>query len=306
MAQKPDDAETTRPSGSLVPGDDGRGSAATHDDAERTIVVPPKSRGDEEATVVVDRKPLFDDPERTLVAPTPVEPPGVKDAATADAGPRGTPPRSDSDEQDEQTLYQHPTVHQGARAPAGPAPAPPSPQRHPVPGSTPSVPPAGPPIPAPPGLAQQPGFGPQPLPYGQASPYGYPPAGPYAAPPYGPVAPAAGRRSTRSTALLWGGLGLAAVVLGTGLLIGLSNSEFVSTKKLDVQDAQSEIQRVLTDDVTGYGNKNVADVKCNNGENVTIKQGSSFTCQVSVDGASRRVTATFLDNNGNFEVGRPD
>ncbi|OSC21594.1 hypothetical protein B8W69_28265 [Mycobacterium vulneris] len=106
--------------------------------------------------------------------------------------------------------------------------------------------------------------------------------------------------------MLWGGVGLAAVALAAGLVIGLSDPDLLLTKKLDVQAAQSEIQRVLTDDVTGYADKNVADVKCNNGENVTIKQGSSFTCQVSVDGASRRVTATFLDNNGNFEVGRPD
>lgn len=100
---------------------------------------------------------------------------------------------------------------------------------------------------------------------------------------------------------------MAAVVLGTGLIIGLSNPDLLLTKKLDIQAAQSEIQRVLTDDITGYGDKNVADIKCNNGENVTIKQGGSFSCQViSVDGAPRRVTATFLDNNGNFDVGRPD
>lgn len=99
---------------------------------------------------------------------------------------------------------------------------------------------------------------------------------------------------------------MVAVVLATGLVIGLSNPDLLFTKELDVQAAQSEIQRVLTDDVTGYGDKNVADVKCNNGEDVTIKQGGSFTCQVSVDGAPRRVTATFLDSNGNFDVGRPD
>ncbi|OOK65312.1 hypothetical protein BZL29_7911 [Mycobacterium kansasii] len=106
--------------------------------------------------------------------------------------------------------------------------------------------------------------------------------------------------------VLWGGLALAVVVGGIALVLGLSQPDLLSTNKLDVQAAQAEIQRVLTDDITGYGDKNVADVKCNDGANVTVKQGSSFTCQVSVDGTARRVTVTFLDNNGNFEVGRPD
>lgn len=308
MAHKPDDGETTSPSGSLPSG--GRdsaqsSSAATPDDAERTIVVSRKSHADEETTVVGNKKPLVDDPEKTLVAPTPRAPQRNNDTDNPDARPRSEPARAASDDQDEQTVYQQPVVHPGSRAPTGPPPATPPSQRH-GPDPAPSFPPAGQPLPPSPGLAQQPGFAPQPFPYGQANPYGHPPPGPYAGPPYGPPGSAGRQRSTQSTALLWGGVGLAAVVLATGLVIGLSNPDLLLTKKLDVQAAQSEIERVLTDEITGYGDKNVADVNCNHGENVTIKQGNSFTCQVNVDGAPRRVTATFLDNNGNFDVGRPD
>jgi hypothetical protein len=303
MTHKPDDGETTSTSGSLAPGGDGgaqSGSAATPEDPERTIVVPRESHADEETTVVVNKKPVVDDPERTLVAPTPKAPQRSNDDVNPDAAPRGELAQSTSDDKGERTVYHKPVLRPGSGAPAGQ----PSSQRH---DSSPasSLPPSGQPLPSPQSVAQS-GFAPQPFPYGQANPYGYPPAAPYAAPPFGPVPPTGRRRSTQSAALLWGGVGLAAVVLAAGLVIGLSDPDLLLTKKLDVQAAQSEIQRVLTDDVTGYADKNVADVKCNNGENVTIKQGSSFTCQVSVDGASRRVTATFLDNNGNFEVGRPD
>lgn len=307
MAPTPGDGETTTPSGPLTPGEGGgtqSGSGATHEDAERTIVVPRgKSRTDDETTVVVDKGPVVNDPERTLVAPTPVEPQRVTNAARPDAGPREMATRSATDE--EQTVYQQPTVHQRGRAPTVPAATPPAPQPH-APGSATSKAPGGQPIPLAPGSAEQPGVGPPPYPYAQHPPYAYPPRGPYAGPPYGPVAYAGPPRSKQTRALLWGGVGLAGVVLAAGCVIVLVNPEGLSTKKLDIQSAQSEIERVLTDDITGYGDKNVADIKCNNGENVTVKQGASFTCQLSIDGASQSVTATFLDNDGNFGVGRPD
>lgn len=302
MAHEPDDDETISSSGLSASGEDGgaqSGAAATFEDPERTVVVPGSaSHADEEPTVVVDRKPAVDDPERTLVAPTPVEPQRITDPRSRAVGPADSSTRSAADAQGEQTLHQQPRTHQRASAPTGPpaAPAPPSPQ-HPNAGVAPSFSPSG---------APQPGFGPRPFPYGQPNPYPFPPPAPYAGPPYGPGGHPGRPRSKQTRTLVWGGVGLAAVVLGAGLVIGLCNPDLVSTKKLDVQAAESEIQRVLTDDITGYGDKNVADVKCNNGENVTIKQGSSFTCQVSVDGTSRRLTATFLDNNGNFDVGRPD
>lgn len=97
-----------------TPGDAESDSAATPDDAERTVIVPrPASGGDEETTVVVDRKPVVDDPERTLVAPRPKEPQRVKDVANLDSGQRDTPTESIADPQDEQTVHRQPIVNPG-------------------------------------------------------------------------------------------------------------------------------------------------------------------------------------------------
>ena len=64
-------------------------------------------------------------------------------------------------------------------------------------------------------------------------------------------------------------------------------------------------QQILTDGTNGYGAKNVKDVKCNNGQNPTVKKGASFDCDVSIDGTKRQVTVTFQDSKGTYEVGRP-
>lgn len=307
--KSPEDGETTSRSGPLASGDRDHGAesaVAHHDDPERTVVVPARqSHGDEEPTIVVaDPQRLADDPERTQVAPTSLGPQRSKGPDVGDGIRDSSPSHAAPDVHQKQAIYRQPAANQSASPLPGAPEAPVS-----VPGSAPglasSYPPLAPQNPPPPGIAQ-PGFGPRPGPYGQANPYSFPPPGAYQAP-YGPAMRSGGPRSTQWTAaLLWGGIGLAAVAVATVLVIGLSNPDFVSTKKLDVQAAQVEVQHVLTDDVTGYGDKNVGDVTCNHGTNVTVKQGSSFTCQVSVDGTPRQVTVTFLDNDGNYEVGRPD
>jgi hypothetical protein len=53
------------------------------------------------------------------------------------------------------------------------------------------------------------------------------------------------------------------------------------------------------------GAKDVKDVKCNNGQNPTVKKGGTFNCEVSIDGTKQQVTVTFQDDNGTYEVGRP-
>jgi Domain of unknown function (DUF4333) len=74
---------------------------------------------------------------------------------------------------------------------------------------------------------------------------------------------------------------------------------------LDVNKAQAGVQQILTDETNGYGAKNVQGVKCNNGQNPTVKKGGTFNCEVSIDGTQRQVTVTFQDDNGTYEVGRP-
>ena len=272
---------------------------------ERTVVVPPRhSPDDEERTVVVDRPPLFNDDERTIVAPPPsAPPPGTGPQAGAKTS--GDPARPSAPAAPYRGSVNQPSTSAVAGAPPARPPAGPAPQGGGS-GLPSSYPPAAQRHPPQPAAGLQPSFAGPPGGGGPPYPYGYPAPGPYGAPAHRLAGPTGRRRPSRSRILVWGGLALAAVVGGTALILGLSRPDLLSTKKLDIQAAQAEIQHVLTDDITGYGDKNVADVKCNDGANVTVKQGSSFTCQVSVDGTARRVTVTFLDNNGNFEVGRPD
>jgi Domain of unknown function (DUF4333) len=141
---------------------------------------------------------------------------------------------------------------------------------------------------------QQPGqygqYGQQPGQYGQyPGPYGQPPAGP-----------------KRSRAVIGTVAGVfAAIVVAVVLVLGFWAPGFFVTTQLDVNKAQAGVAQILSDNTNGYGAKNVKDVKCNNGQNPTVKKGSSFDCDVSIDGTKRQVTVTFQDNKGTYEVGRP-
>ena len=136
-------------------------------------------------------------------------------------------------------------------------------------------------------------------------PVGYPPPGqPGQYPPYGqPGGEELAKKSTRTTAAILGSLG--AQLLAAVLLLGFWKPGFFVTTKLDVDKAQQGVQQILTDEASGYGAKNVNDVKCNNGQNPTVRKGDTFNCEVSIDGTKRQVTVTFQDDKGTYEVGRP-
>jgi len=149
----------------------------------------------------------------------------------------------------------------------------------------------------------------QPGSYGQQYPtaegYGQPP--PYAPPgaQYGEAA-APGKGSRSSLAIVGGVVGVLAVLIVAAVLVmGFWKPGFFVTTKLDVNKAQSGVQQILTDQTNGYGVKSADNVKCNKGQNPTVKKGDTFTCDVSVDGQHKQVTVTFQDNTGTYEVGRP-
>ncbi|MCV7174498.1 DUF4333 domain-containing protein [Mycolicibacterium sphagni] len=118
--------------------------------------------------------------------------------------------------------------------------------------------------------------------------------------------PDAEKGSKRSTTVIFSVIGvLAAIVVAVVLVLGFWKPGFFVTTKLDIGKAQVGVQQILTDETNGYGAKNVKDVKCNNGQNPTVKKGDTFTCEVSIDGTKRQVTVTFQDDKGTYEVGRP-
>jgi hypothetical protein len=158
-----------------------------------------------------------------------------------------------------------------------------------------------------PGEYGQPQYG-QPTQYGQPGQYGQPQYGqpdqygqyPQQYPPYQQP----GKK--RPVALIGGVIGvLAFLLIAVVLVLGFWQPGFFVTTKLDVNKAQAGVLQILSDETNGYGAKNVKDVKCNHGQDPTVKKGGSFDCSVSIDGAQKHVTVTFQDNKGTYEVGRP-
>jgi hypothetical protein len=150
-----------------------------------------------------------------------------------------------------------------------------------------------------PSFGQPPQFG-QPGQYGQPGQFGQP--GQYGQ--YTP--PGAEEGSKRSLGMILGVVGALVVVLLVVVgVLGFWKPGWFVTTELDVNKAQEGVTKILTDEENGYGNKSVSDVNCNDGKNPKVKKGDTFTCEVSVDGTKRKVTVTFQNNDGTYEVGRP-
>lgn len=135
--------------------------------------------------------------------------------------------------------------------------------------------------------------------YGQPSAqFGQQPAGQFGGSndPFGAMGQAKPKRS--GTMYYIGAAGLvviAAIVLITAFLV-----PGWAPKTLSQDAAQQGVVRVLTDD---YKSTNVSNAACPSGQRV--KEGGSFTCTVKVGDRERKVTITFLDGKGNYEVSRP-
>jgi hypothetical protein len=93
--------------------------------------------------------------------------------------------------------------------------------------------------------------------------------------------------------------GIAAVVVILALIVG-AYFMFFRAKVLDQEAVQKGVQSVLTD---SYDLQNVTDVKCPKDEKVEVN--ASFTCSVTVDGESRTVTIKIIDEDGTYEVSKP-
>ena len=99
--------------------------------------------------------------------------------------------------------------------------------------------------------------------------------------------------------------GIVALIAIVIVVLGFFTPGWFVEKRLDVNAAQTGVAQVLGDEANGYGAKNVSDVNCNDGANPEVKEGDTFTCEVSIDGTKRQVTVTFQDDKGTYEVGRP-
>ena len=103
------------------------------------------------------------------------------------------------------------------------------------------------------------------------------------------------------------GAAVAIVVIGAVALVGgLWVTGFFGTGTvLDVRQAEAGVTQILSDPINGYGANDVSAVKCNDGENPEVEVGQGFTCDVTINGAKRRVQVVFRDDIGTFEVDGP-
>ncbi|BBX04686.1 hypothetical protein BST36_27295 [Mycolicibacterium moriokaense] len=100
---------------------------------------------------------------------------------------------------------------------------------------------------------------------------------------------------------------VAIVVLGGLALLGglWFSGSLGSGTVLDVAQAEAGVKQILSDPINGYGANEVSAVRCNDGKNPKVKQGEGFTCDVTINGAKRRVQVVFRDDAGTFEVDGP-
>lgn len=138
----------------------------------------------------------------------------------------------------------------------------------------------------------------------------YPPApGRYVAaypypPPPAPVPPA-----RRGRGWLWAVLAASAVVLSfvaVLLVARVGPMKSLTADKLDIKAAEAGVRNVLTDPAAGYGLTKVNEVICNHGVDPTVFKGTTFTCDLTINGHQAQTTVTFIDDDGTYSVGRPE
>jgi hypothetical protein len=136
------------------------------------------------------------------------------------------------------------------------------------------------------------------------------PAYPPAPPPYHqhlgpyPVLPARPGRGQ-----LWAVLAIGAVALcamAVVLIVRAGPIKSLTADRLEITAAQAGVRNVLADPATGYGLAGVNDVTCNHGVDPTIFKGTSFTCELTINGHQLQTTVTFVDDRGTYSVGRPE
>jgi hypothetical protein len=174
------------------------------------------------------------------------------------------------------------------------------------------------------GYYQQPGYG-QPSggqdygqSYGQGSGYGQPSYGQASAgygqqsqPGYGGYGPSSGGFPATTDAPKKSNQGLIIAIVVVVVLAALAAVAlfvwpgFLNKKVFDEKQVAQGVTNVLTGQApTGYGMSGVSDVTCPSGQPVTA--GTSFQCDLKVDGQATKVTVVVKDGSGLYEVNPPN
>jgi Domain of unknown function (DUF4333) len=130
------------------------------------------------------------------------------------------------------------------------------------------------------------------------------PAGPYGSPAqHITYVPMPARRSRKR--LWFAGLVVLVLTAAAVAILGFWTPGFFITRELDVAKVQDGVQHILTDPKDGYGISNVANIKCNNGQNPSATDGTTFRCDATIDGAKRQVALKVVDHDGTYQVSLP-
>ncbi len=127
---------------------------------------------------------------------------------------------------------------------------------------------------------------------------------PYGQPPYGqpPQPGQPGEAKSGPSTALKAIIGSLITVLVVGGLLAFT--AFIAPgwapKTLSQSGAEDGVKQILT---KNYLVEKLSNVSCPSGERV--KEGNSFDCTVTIEGRQQKVTLTFIDNKGGFEVGPP-
>lgn len=100
---------------------------------------------------------------------------------------------------------------------------------------------------------------------------------------------------------------VAVLVIGVAALLGgLWVSGFLGGGTvLDVAQAEAGVTQILSDPINGYGANDVTAVECNGGKDPEVEVGNGFSCDVTINGAKRKVQVVFKDDLGTYEVDGP-
>jgi hypothetical protein len=146
---------------------------------------------------------------------------------------------------------------------------------------------------------QQPQYGQQPYgqqPYGQQPQYGQQPYGQPGYPQGNQQWNAAPAQKQSKVPFIVGGVVIAAIVVAGGIYAATS----LGGDTLDNSAVQSGVAKIVTE---SYGAIDVSAVSCPSGQKV--EANTTFSCDLTVDGEARSVTVTVKDDQGTYEVGRP-
>jgi hypothetical protein len=105
--------------------------------------------------------------------------------------------------------------------------------------------------------------------------------------------------------LLLSAAGVALLIAVVVLISNVARLGISGGNELDVTKVENGVLQTLSDPASGYGANTVADVSCNGGRNPSARQGTTFTCDATVNGTARHVNVLVSDDRGTYEIDGP-